>query len=121
MNRRGSWGQAAHRWRVNLAYRLTPLVFEVGDPVELIRDARYRGRLDARHLPCVPAGTHGVITAIGPMPGYGAGCLIEITDASGQLSGYWTGAPTADFRRIPRTWTARPARSTEKVVGPAPR
>lgn len=83
-----------------LRFRLAASTMVEGDLVETLGELRYRGRVDRRHLPWVPAGQRARVLALGPMPRESGGALIELLDGAGDPSGYWTGAPTRQLRRI---------------------
>ena len=92
---------ALSRLVADLRFAVLPRRVAPGDRVETVVPVRYLGRLSPSHLPCVPAGTRGVIRALAPMPGSTGGAIVDLLDMAGQPSGYWTGVPLEDLRRVP--------------------
>lgn len=82
-----------------LRLRLMRTGLSEGDLVELTTDVRYRERLDANHLASCPAGTRGLITAIGATR-QGGGVLLCLVDEDGTPTRYWTGADVREVRRL---------------------
>ena len=85
----------------DLRFALAPPRFAPGDRVETTAPVRYVGRVSPSHLPCVPAGTRGVVRALAPMPGAIGGAIIDLLDMAGEPSGYWTGVPLTELRPVP--------------------
>jgi hypothetical protein len=83
-----------------LRFLLARAPFAVGDRVEYVAGVCHRPRVDAAHLPAVPAGTRGVIKAIGPMRGCAGGATVAICDMAGKPTRWWAGARLRDLRRI---------------------
>lgn len=84
-----------------LRFAFMPRRIVPGDRVVVLVDLRYRARLDRWHLPCVPAGARGMVRAVGAMPGFAGGAVIDLLDAAGRPSRYWTGAGFDEIAALP--------------------
>jgi hypothetical protein len=84
----------------DLRFALLPPRLAAGDVVEVRVPLAYGARLSASHIPCVPAGTRGIVRAVAPMPGAPGGAILDLLDMAGRPSGYWTGCSTSDLRRL---------------------